>query len=233
MSFGIRCRVVIGVGTILLAALAGCDRSATEWESAKVARSVDAVKAFIEKHPQGKQIDEARALLATVQREETQWTEASKDGTLRALHNYVSEFPDSRFRGRATEASSKALDGFKPDNVMIIIKAPDGSGTMLGVWHGQVTFSLSGAFIPTFIPPDPAQKNLAVAVLDGTGLIPQLKPGHAYIWLGGVNFIEWREFPATHTQPMVAAQFGMPEGGSRIIVVPDEWLQADASKPGP
>jgi hypothetical protein len=222
-------RVVLGLGTILLTVAVGCDRSVSEWESAREARSVDAIKAFIEKYPEGKQIDEARTLLTMVQQEEVQWSEASKKGTLRALHDYLIKFPNSRFQKSVKEGFDKARESFKPENVLIIIKAKDGSDSLLGVWHGPVLFRMSG-FIPSFVPPDPAQQNLAVAVLEGTGLIPQLKPGHAYIWLGDANFIEWREFPTTDTQPMVASKFGMPEGGSRLIEVPQAWLSANANK---
>lgn len=233
ISSDIPYRVLVTFCAVLLTTLTGCDRSAAEWESAKAARSADAINEFIEKHPSGQQAGEARALLSSVQQEESQWLEASKDGTLQALHNYATTFPDSRFRKSAEQARDQALEAFKPDNVMIIIKAGDGSDTLLGVWHGQVEFAMSGDFMLNFVPPDPTKQNLAVAVLDGTGLIPQLKPAHAYIWLGGINFIEWREFPTTYTQPMIAAQFGMPEGGSRIVVVPDEWLQANAGKASP
>jgi hypothetical protein len=148
------------VSTVLFLALSGCDRSASEWEATKQERSVEAIKVFVDKHPHGQQIEEARALLAVVQQEEAKWHEASKDGSLRVLHGYCVAFPNSRFRSSAEERKAKAIDAFKPDNVMIIMKAADGSGTLLGIWHGQVEFALSGNFIPNFVPPDPTKKNL-------------------------------------------------------------------------
>lgn len=216
--------------------LAGCDRDARDWDRAQRDRSTEAVQAYVDRHADSEHVPTARALLAQVQREQQAWSEVSARGTDQALRRYIDQYPDSRFRQQAAHdlelALSRLIANFKPESLLILggIKLPDGAAPAgaIGPWRGNLRFMLGDGGIftgrVTFVPSDPAQENVVVAVLDRTGLIPQLKTGRAYIWRGGTLLIDLRDIAQLTSEAAIARQFNIPENSSYAVATPAELV---------
>ncbi|KPK61904.1 MAG: hypothetical protein AMS21_08630 [Gemmatimonas sp. SG8_38_2] len=213
---------MVGCAMALLAL--GCANEAQEWESAQEARSVEAVQAFLERFGDGEKAAEARSLIELVQEEQSQWEAASAAGTDQALRRYIEQYPQSRFFSEATVALEAAvarlIEDYEPEFLAIVIEPG------LAVWRGPLAFALGDGrqltWGYTFIPPDPLEQNVVVAVLDDRGLIPSMQKGHAYIWRGGTDVIDWRSFPDTDDDAEVAGVLGFDPTNAYISATPSE-----------
>ena len=85
------------LGALAAAALlAGCGSPSTDqadWQSARQANTVEAYKQYLEAHPDGEHVKQARTQLKEVRREEA-WARASEKGTAGALRKFLEKYPE-------------------------------------------------------------------------------------------------------------------------------------------
>jgi len=97
------------------ALLAGCGSPQTDdsdWQSARQTNTVEAYKQYLEAHPDGEYVKQARAQLKEVRREEA-WARASEKGTAGALRKFLDKYPDGAEADLA-RARLAELDADKP-----------------------------------------------------------------------------------------------------------------------
>lgn len=217
----------------LVLAVTGCSREASDWEHATQERSVETVQTFIDKHSDGEHADEARSLLVQVQAEQSSWEQVSADGGDIAFRAYIEQYPESRHLVPAQSgldvAVKKLVSEFKADSLVVAIDPP------YAVWRGTMAFAMGegGMFTGrlTFVPPDPTQNNVAIAVLKNDALIPGLEPGRAYIWRGGTTVIDWQDVSAWDNDDDVAEALGFDPNNAYLSLPPTELLDPNYVSP--
>ena len=77
----------------------GCNSESSDWEETQQGDTYEAYQAYIEEHPEGEHVEEARSLA-----EQQYWQSISNDTTATTFYNYLNRFPNGQFQ---TEASEK------------------------------------------------------------------------------------------------------------------------------
>jgi hypothetical protein len=90
---------------ISVATLMGCDRTESDWGSAKQANTVNAYREFITKHGQGAHVDEARLAI-----EDLNWRDAKATNTIEAYSAYLMGNKQGRYGAEAKGRLTKLRD---------------------------------------------------------------------------------------------------------------------------
>lgn len=88
-----------------LIALAGCDRTESDWGKAKQANSSSAYRDFLAKHPQGAHVDEANRCI-----DDLDWKEALAKDTIEAYEAYLAAHAQGTHAAEATGALAAKRD---------------------------------------------------------------------------------------------------------------------------
>ncbi len=223
---------------VLCILAAGCANEESDWNDLREEPTLASLERFIAKYPDGEFFGQAQDL----EEEVRDWEAAVGESTEEAYRRFLAEHPGGLLQHRAREAHdalvTTAMQSFRPEHLMIVddfglvdlVRDAD-DGTIKVVqkvqWRGPLRYSLGqgGAFtgIPTYIPPDPASENVAIAVISDANLIGSLRAGRAYVWRGGDLVYEWQDISTWGSRDEIAARLGMP-GDTEYSTAPPALL---------
>ncbi len=88
------------MGCIASCALAACGGEGRDWRSAEAADTVEAYDQFLEKHPEGEHVTQARARLGQLA-EDREWQRATTADTAVAYRAFLAQHPNGKWAGEA------------------------------------------------------------------------------------------------------------------------------------
>lgn len=218
--------------------LIGCSSEQSDWEDVRDNPSVSALEEFLTRYPESEHKEQATLL----QTEARSLQSALDEGNEQALRRFMAEFPESALNKEARRKHDtmvqKALASFEPEYLLIIddfglvdlVRNPN-TGTIemrpMAEWRGELRYALGqeGRFTgqPTYLPPDPAAENVAIAVMNDTNLTDSLQAGRMYVWRGGDLIYEWQDISTWGSRDDIAARLEMP-GFTEYAALPSELV---------
>lgn len=90
------------LGTVCLG-LTACDRTESDWKAARQANTVMAYEGFLDKHSQGRHVDECRQAIDGLA-----WKETQTRNTIDAFKAYLTKHPQGRYRDEAKSGIEEA-----------------------------------------------------------------------------------------------------------------------------
>jgi hypothetical protein len=135
------------MGCIAACALIACSGEGRDWRSAEAADTVEAYDQFLEKHPEGEHVTQARARLEQLA-EDREWQRATTADTAAAYREFLAQHPNGKWAGEArirvenfalTEAAAAAERGsvVAPDRAASVSPAGSGFGIQLGAFSTE------------------------------------------------------------------------------------------------
>jgi hypothetical protein len=88
------------MGCIASCALIACSGEGRDWRSAEAADTVEAYDQFLEKHPEGEHVTQARARLGQLA-EDREWQRATTADTAAAYREFLAQYPTGKWAGEA------------------------------------------------------------------------------------------------------------------------------------
>jgi len=88
------------MGCIASCALVACGGEGRDWRSAEAADTVEAYDGFLEKHPEGEHVTQARARLEQLA-EDREWQRATTKDTAAAYREFLAQHPNGKWAGEA------------------------------------------------------------------------------------------------------------------------------------
>lgn len=217
---------IIASGLLISAVLlVGCANEQDDWEKARDNPSVEVLDEFLARYPESE--NKKHALL--LRDEALTFQTAVDEGSEQGLRRFIVDYPKSKLQAQARKKHDalvqKGLEAFAPQYLLIIddfglvdlIKDPDTGEIQMRPmvqWRGPLRYALGqqGVFtgLPTYMPPDPAAEDVAIAVMTDTNLADPLQAGHLYVWRGGDLVYEWQDISTWGSGDEIAARLGMP-----------------------
>ena len=166
--------------------LISCKSEESEWAKVKQSDKITEIEVFIKNYPEGIHLKEAQSLIAEINKT-NELKETQKANTIEAYDSFIKKYNDSSKQNIEAQKSLNDLliKTLVPDCVFLcgLPKEP-----LLGVWFGQLSFTIGNNFLG-FAPPDPKVKKVIVVVLSNKNLKPKLENGKAYYWRGKNEFL--------------------------------------------
>ena len=145
----------------------------------------------------------------------TAYTNAQTKGTLSALQDFISQYPDSQ---QAKNAQQRVKEALSPDAIIWLNVSESMKAGGVCIYTGASVYRLSDDGPSEWVQPTPDTSSIVVVVMnDADFLISKLKKGKVFHWKGGGDILFLRNVDTTLSQEEISRVIGVKSFGFREI----------------